>query len=132
MFGIGDESASMSGPHVVAYSSRSCGKVRIDAFEYEVFLIKSPCEELVIDNNVAIGSVHYDTKRIYISDSLGDQARQCTLIHEVIHALVTERDIRDEKAISEEFTEAFSRGLMMLMADNPNIMHWFDCCDPSN
>lgn len=94
-------------------------KIRIDAFDYEIVFKDSTCDELVVENMTCKGSIHYETKQIFISTKFPEQCQRQTLFHEIMHALIHERSINPKETDIETFVDEMAKGVIQLIRDNP-------------
>lgn len=90
-------------------------EVKISGVVYKVIPVKEP----LIDGNIrAYGHIDFETKEIMIDTSLGDeQGHFQTLLHEILHAIVYDRDI-DLGEKEESIIDQFVKGLYQVFADN--------------
>ena len=95
-------------------------KVRISGIDYVVDQVTHP---VCVDGRQCCGDINYDHNKIRIDISYGSSTSHiCTLLHEVVHGIVHDRDIcfgggADEEAI----VEAFAKGLYQVLTDNPDL-----------
>ena len=95
-------------------------KIKIGSIVYEIETTDTP---LIVDNKVCSGKVQYLYSKIQLSgeDMQGEQARNVTFWHEIVHAIVYDRGL-DWGKDNELFTEELAKGLHSLMVDNSFLM----------
>lgn len=96
------------------------GKVRISGINYDVLQTTRP---IIVNGRQCCGSIEYEEHQISIDLSFGDHAGHCsTLLHEIIHGIVRDRQIDFGKDADEEaIVEALARGLYQVLSDNPDL-----------
>lgn len=93
--------------------------VKIDGMEYEV--IKTD-ETLTNDNRVCKGIIEYEYRKIKLNTLCQDeQGMKRTLLHEIIHGIVRERNF-DFKAEEEFVVDELAKGFYNLINDNPEML----------
>ncbi len=60
---------------------------------------------------------------IWVSDKMPLEEQAVTLLHEVLHAIWSDRAM-PEKAIEEAAVDGLSRGLATVFIDNPEFLEW--------
>lgn len=95
-------------------------KVRISGIDYVVEQVEHP---VCVAGRQCCGDIDYDHNRIRIDVSYGSPTSHvCTLLHEVVHGIVHDRDIYfGEGADEESIVEAFAKGLYQVLRDNPDL-----------
>jgi len=93
--------------------------IRIGSMDYKITLSD---KILQLNNKVCKGIVDYEMHTIEINNCVQDkQGIEQTFLHEVVHAIVKERNFdlcgKDDELVVDEF--AF--GLHQLIKDNPDI-----------
>lgn len=86
-------------------------------------------KDIKSDNDDCLGLVDWDTSEIQIEDSAKDSILKETLLHEIIHVLLSTIGIKadDEDChiplsfTNEYLTEQTSRGLILLQRLNPDL-----------
>lgn len=92
----------------------SVKKIKVFDLEYEIELVNPNSSEL----NNAMGYWNFCTKKIYISNEAAEDVRKNIIIHEIIHAILYQTELRKKISINEEifncnFTNALiSTGLI--------------------
>ena len=93
-------------------------KVKIDGMEYEV--IKTD-ETLTNDNRVCRGIIEYEHRKIKLNTLCQDeQGMKVTLMHEIVHGIMKERNI-DMQTEQETFIDEIAKGFYNLFNDNPDM-----------
>ena len=94
-------------------------KVRIGSIDYTV---NKTTEIILVDHKECFGSIDYNKKLILINSELQDiQGQEETLLHEIVHGIVYERNFSYEKNDDETITDELARGLHQLIRDNPKL-----------
>ncbi|AFV05815.1 MULTISPECIES: hypothetical protein [unclassified Dehalobacter] len=88
-------------------------KVRIGGTEYDIKIVAGP---LLVNSRECKGKISYDLALIEMLESIGDQAKEETLWHEILHGIVRDRNLSLDD--EEEVVETFARGLHALVKDN--------------
>ena len=90
-------------------------KIRIGPYDYAVKKINGP---MVDGGNSIVGRVSYNLHTIEIKDTdeYSEQSKEQYLWHEMVHAILSARDI---KQLEEDDLDSFATGLYQLMKDNP-------------
>lgn len=97
-------------------------KVLIDDIEYTVSTA-SPDElqkEVRSQDNI-IGACNYNNQTIKISDSINEGNIKVTLLHEIIHAILSERGLNDQ-CDDEMLVDNMAHALRMLAKQNPELI----------
>ena len=91
-------------------------KINISGMEYEVILSEEP---LFYGTSRAYGHINFDNKKIMIDKTLRDsQGHMQTLLHEIVHGIIYDRDI-DFKVDSEEaIVDQLANGIYQVFKDN--------------
>lgn len=96
-------------------------KVKIDQVTYAVSETAGP---ILVDSRVCRGAITYGTNKIELLATEGESQKQVTLMHEIVHGIVYERNL--EKYIkgdeNEDFTDEMARAIMQLIRDNPELV----------
>jgi len=94
-------------------------KVRVNGVDYA---IKRSDELIIINHKECFGDIDYNKKLIRIKNDLQDiQGEEETLLHEIFHAIVYERNFDYSKNDDETITEELARGLYQIVKDNPSL-----------
>lgn len=94
-------------------------KLTISGMEYTVKLEDKP---LFCNNQRAYAHIDYDNKEISIDVGLQDiQGQQQSLLHEILHGIVYDRELDFAKDEEETIVDQISNGLYQLIKDNPNM-----------
>lgn len=94
-------------------------KIIISGMVYEVKLEE---KSLFCNNQRAYAHIDYDNKIISIDKGLQDTQGHCqTLLHEILHGIVYDRELDFAKDGEETLIDQLSRGLYQFLKDNPNI-----------
>lgn len=93
--------------------------VRIDSVDYEVILDNTT---LIIDRAECKGTINLDYKTIRINNEVqSEQGQEKTLLHEIIHGIIYERDLDLRTADEEAIVDTIAKGLHQVIRDNPDI-----------
>jgi len=93
--------------------------VRIGSMDYSV---KRTDEIIIVDNKKCKGDINYLSKEIRISNEIKNtQDNEVTLLHEICHGIVYERNFTYKDNDEETITEELARGLHQVIRDNPKI-----------
>lgn len=97
-------------------------KIRISGVDYIVELTDVP---ICLEHKECYGCVDYDSGRIRISTSgeISDAHRCITVLHEMLHAILADRDVSTEDDGEEKIVDQLSRGLYQVIRDNPGIFY---------
>ena len=94
-------------------------KVRVGSMDYTVELTE---DIILVDHKECFGDVNLIKKVIRINKNNQDiQGMQETLLHEIFHGIVYERNFTYDKNDDETITEELARGLHQIIKDNPNM-----------
>ncbi|MDU7067133.1 MAG: hypothetical protein E6343_04060 [Clostridium perfringens] len=94
-------------------------KVRVGSMEYEVNLTD---ETLILDTDLCKGIIDYEFHNIKISNKIHDrQGQECCFLHELMHAVIRERNLDIKNSDEETIVDEIARGLHQVIKDNPNI-----------
>ncbi|WMM24064.1 hypothetical protein RBU61_14185 [Tissierella sp. MB52-C2] len=91
-------------------------KIVISGMEYKVIITDEP---LFCDNIRAYGHINFDKKQILIDKTLRDsQGHIQTLIHEIIHGIVYDREINLKHDDEETIVDQLAKGLYQTLKDS--------------
>jgi Zn-dependent peptidase ImmA (M78 family) len=94
-------------------------KVRVGSMIYSV---TQGDKTLLINNKACKGLISYEKHEIEINNSVQDkQGAEQTFLHELVHAIVYERNITLEKTDEEVIVDELATGLHQVIMDNPDI-----------
>lgn len=94
-------------------------KIRIGSMDYTVELTE---DIILVDHKECCGDIDLLKKVIRINKNIQDiQGMQETLLHEIFHGIVFERNFTYEKNDEETITEELARGLHQVIRDNPDL-----------
>jgi len=94
-------------------------QVRIGSMDYKVELTD---ETIIVDHRECFGNINYYDKTIEINTTSQDiQGQELTLLHEIFHGVVYERNFKYNVNDDESITEELARGLHQLIKDNPKL-----------
>lgn len=94
-------------------------KVRIGSMDYKV---ERTDDVILVDHKECYGNIDFNKKVIRIQSNVQDsQGEKETLLHEILHGIVYERNFSYDKNDDETITEELARGLHQVIRDNPNI-----------
>ena len=93
--------------------------VRIDSMDYKVCISD---KVLLCDVQRAYGHIDYERHIIEIDETLQDkQGQEQTFLHELVHGIISERNLDLEKADEETIVDEIAKGLHQVIRDNPGI-----------
>lgn len=93
-------------------------KVKIDGMEYKIIKCDTPIVD--DDSKVLQGDIFYRKCEIRIDDRLNPQTSEMTLMHEIVHGIMHERNINMETPL-ETFVDELAKGFYNLVNDNPEM-----------
>nr|DAW04381.1 MAG TPA: hypothetical protein [Caudoviricetes sp.] len=96
------------------------GKVRVGAMDYDVILT----DEKIInqDGEECLGLTDHNLHEIKISTNLqNEQGQEKTFLHELMHAMIAERNLDFESTTEEILAEDLSTILYQVIRDNPEM-----------
>ncbi|HFD2048985.1 TPA: hypothetical protein ACF2C9_002923 [Clostridium perfringens] len=96
------------------------GKVRVGSMDYDVILT----DEKIInkDGEECLGLTDHNLHEIKISTNLqNEQGQEKTFLHELIHAMIEERNLDFESITEEILAEDLSTILYQVIRDNPEM-----------
>lgn len=88
------------------------GKIRIGCIDYKISVVETLEDE---EGNEIYGQCAYDTCEIFILSRLADDAKRCTLWHEILHAVLVNAGFVGEH--DEQMVAAIANGLLSLLID---------------
>ncbi|MBQ9364807.1 MAG: hypothetical protein IJT82_03435 [Schwartzia sp.] len=92
--------------------------VVIDAVKYTVERTDIP---IIVDGEQCRGDVDYNLARIRLSSNMEGAGREPqTLMHEIVHAMMYERDI--EECNNERVVNSIASGVINLICNNPELV----------
>ena len=87
-----------------------------------IYSVTQSGKTLVLGNKVCDGLIDYQMHTIDINNTIQDsQGAEQTFLHELIHAIVRERNISLNGEDQELEVEEIATGLHQVIKDNPNI-----------
>jgi len=97
-------------------------KVLIDDTEYTVSSASSDelKKEMLSPDNI-IGACNYNNQTIKISDSINEGNIKVTLLHEIIHAILSARGLNDQCG-DEMLVDNMAHAFRMLAKQNPELI----------
>lgn len=97
-------------------------KVLIDDVEYTVSSASSDeLQKEILSSDNIIGACNYNNQTIKISDSINEGNVKVTLLHEIIHAILSERGLNDQCS-DEMLVDNMAHALRMLVKQNPQLI----------
>jgi Zn-dependent peptidase ImmA (M78 family) len=94
-------------------------KLRIGNMIYTVELTDKP---LILDRKECKGLVDYEFHKISVNNAVQDeQGQKQTFLHEVVHAIVRERNFALDSDDTELVVDEIASGLYQVIIDNPKI-----------
>lgn len=95
--------------------------VIIDSVIYKVERVENP---IVLDGKLCLGSIDYINSKIELAkEHEGTSAEIKTLMHEIIHGIMEERNLRQIED-NENFIDSFAAGVINLIRYNPNLVEY--------
>jgi phenolic acid decarboxylase len=91
-------------------------KVKVGAITYEV--ISKP-ETLCLNQRECAGIINYEDATIRLNSNRSKQKVYQTFLHELFHAIFTDRDINVDN--EEEIVDSLAKGLHQVIIDNPDL-----------
>lgn len=91
-------------------------KIRIGAIDYRVESVKGLIRD---DGEELLGLARYWEERILVDDDLPPQVTRITIMHEVIHGILTAAGASNQP---EDLVNAICHGLITLERDNPDLI----------
>ncbi|MCP9305804.1 hypothetical protein [Lacticaseibacillus paracasei] len=96
--------------------------VLIDDVEYTVSTASSDeLQKEVLSPDNIIGACNYNNQTIKISDSINEGNVKVTLLHEIIHAILSERGLNDQ-CEDEMLVDNIAHAIRMLAKQNPELI----------
>lgn len=95
----------------------------IDAVKYRIV---QTSEMLMVEGRECGAEVDYNAATIKISackDKVGEGAKAKVLMHEIVHALLHERGLREESE-DENLVEELAKGLVSLIRQNSELINF--------
>ena len=93
--------------------------IRIGSYDYAV---NQTNKTLVINAKQCKGTIDYNYHTIDIDTSIQDrQGQEETLLHELFHGIVNERNLDLTNSNEEIIVEELARGLHQVIRDNPDM-----------
>lgn len=94
-------------------------EVKILHVTYKIKYVDNPSKVDLTERRSLWGQVDYWTRtiRIYSKGRPYEDIMQ-TLMHECVHAITSQQDIRDYKVNDEHFVDLFSMGMLSLLKEN--------------
>lgn len=87
-----------------------------------VYAVKKTDKTIVLNGREWYGTIDYDMHEIDINTQIQDiQGQEQTLLHEIIHGIVKDRDISFGNDEEESIIDKIACGLHQLIKDNPKI-----------
>ncbi|BDR81030.1 hypothetical protein [Clostridium tetani] len=96
-------------------------KIIISGMEYEVILTDRPILHI---NTRAYGQIDFENKKILIDKTLREkQGNVQTLLHEIIHGIVEDRELDFAKDSEETIVDQLAKGLYQVIKDNSKLFN---------
>lgn len=99
------------------------GSVKVDNVDYKII----SKEKVFLNGRLVFGAIDYVTSEIEIANgdvSLPNQ--KVTLMHEIVHAIAQERDIKDllpqDNDQMEKLVNEIAKGMLQVIRDNPELI----------
>lgn len=93
-------------------------KVKIDGMEYTIELTNGTI--INEDLKVLLGRIDYNQCKIVLDGKANEQTVKTTLMHEIVHGIMKERNI-DMQTEQETFIDEIAKGFYNLINDNPDM-----------
>ena len=94
--------------------------VMVDAVEYRV---EETDEKIIIEGQQCVADVDYNSALIRIGNVVGEGAKAKVLMHEIFHALLSERGLGAESQ-NEMLVNELASGTINLIRDNPALVEF--------
>lgn len=96
--------------------------VRIGSSDYKVLVSD---QVLIVDRSECKGMIDFEFHQIKINNQVQDkQGQEQTLLHELIHGIVRERNLDLLNSDEETIVEEISLGLHQVIRDNPKMFSY--------
>lgn len=94
--------------------------VRIGCYDYAVI---ETDEVLIVDGSECKGQIDYNRHEIKISnkDTFGDQSKEQTLWHEIVHGIISYRRVDPQKADHETLVDELALALYGMCKSNGKL-----------
>lgn len=92
--------------------------VKIDGMEYTITLTNETI--MNEDFKVLLGRIDYTQCKIVLDGKANEQTVKATLMHEIVHGIMKERNI-DMQTEQETFIDEIAKGFYNLINDNPEM-----------
>lgn len=94
-------------------------KVRIDSIDYSIELTD---DVILVDRRECNGDVDLRKRVIRINKNIqSKQGMEKTLLHEIVHGIISERNLDFERTDEETIVDELARGFHQVIRDNPGI-----------
>lgn len=88
------------------------------------YTVKMSADTLTMDGKQLFGKCSFGKQCINIDTSLqADDGQKETLLHEILHAIASDREINFGDADEELLINQFAKGLYQLIKDNPDMFN---------
>lgn len=92
--------------------------VKIDGMNYTIKLTNETI--MNEDYKVLLGRINYNLCEIVLDGNANEQTIKATLMHEIVHGIMKERNI-DMQTEEETFIDEIAKGFYNLLNDNPDM-----------
>jgi len=93
--------------------------IKIDAINYDVEESNGP---LIVNGKECGGEIDYLTTKIKILNSLSKEKQKWVLMHEIMHGIMYERHLEDNKTTDETVLDELASAFIALIRDNPELI----------
>lgn len=94
--------------------------VKIDS---TVYTIKTTDEPIIVEHRECMGCIDYQQSSIDLIKGMGLQQTKKTLLHEIVHGIMYERGLIDDRDL-ERVTDEMAKGFLNLLQDNPKLVKY--------
>lgn len=79
-----------------------------------------------LNGDELLGLIDYDRQEIYISNEQHIETKLVTIIHELLHGIVHDRNL-PVGGNEEDIVDGLSRGIYQILVDNPRLVNMLVC-----
>lgn len=79
-----------------------------------------------LNGDELLGLIDYDRQEIYISNEQHIETKLVTIIHELLHGIVHDRNL-PVGGNEENIVDGLSRGIYQILVDNPRLVNMLVC-----
>lgn len=90
-------------------------KVKIGIYDYN---IKETDEVIIVNDHVCTGLIAYEDLIIELKNSMPEQKKYQTLLHEIVHGIIREYSVDLGNDNDETIVDTMAKGLYQVLMDN--------------